>query len=377
MLQKTRPLQYAITRVQSRSESMLVEFFQNHADGERQNQLKVSLRNLLASPHENECYVAFDHHNNPIGLIAYHLKTPGLLKIELLRVLKKHSLATTIVRFLIGQMIKRAFTEKCHLIHVNDQFLTTQTREALIEDHFISTTDGWYKLSITEHVTSATLNSKLVHLGNQHNHLKEYCTNIQLALDGAKSTKDLIGLSQVEAIISPGLITDSAIPCFIVPIKPSWAQQLFDEHLAKQDLFGAQVDLALNREGIYYRSTRNSSGISAPARIIWYVSHNEKFTGSGSLRAYSRLEDVILDYPKQLFRQFRRLGIYEWKDVLYTAKTVDNQVMAIRFSNTTMLNRPLKWNKLKLLLAEAGIKTQLQSPCPIPESLFFSLISDS
>lgn len=368
---------YEITRVHSKSESLLAELFQNHADGEKQNQLKDCLRKLLASPHENECYVAFDHQHNPIGLIAYHLKTSGLLKIELLRVLKKHSLAPTIVRFLVGQMIKKAFAENCHLIHVNDQFLTSQTNEALIEDYFVATTDGWYKLSITEHVTSATLNNKLVQLGNQYNYLKEYCSNIQLALDGAKSTEDLNGLSQVEAIISPGLISDSSIPCFILPIKPCWAQQLFDEHLAKQDLFGAQVDLALNREGVYYRSTRNSSGISAPARIVWYVSHNQKFTGSGSLRAYSRLEDVILDYPKQLFRQFRRLGIYEWKDVLYTAKTVDNQVMAIRFNNTTMLNTPLKWDKLKGLLAEAGINTQLQSPCRIPESLFFSLISDS
>lgn len=368
---------YGIVRVQSKSENRLVEQFQNHAEGERQSALKDNLRKLLSSPRDIECYEALDQQGNPIGIIAYNTQNSGILKIELLRVIKKHSLTKTIIRYLIGQLIKRAYVDKCYLIHIADQFLDSETREALIEDHFLMVADGWYKLSITAHSTSEALTDKLINIANHHPNLEKYCTNILSAVNNAKATEGLAGFEKVEAVISPGLISNSSIPCFIVPIKPCWAQHLFDEHLAEQDLFGAKVDLALNREGVYYRSAINSFGISAPARIIWYVSQNERFSGSGSLRAYSRLDDVILDHPKPLFRQFRRLGIYEWKDVLYTAKKIDNQLMAIRFSNTAMLTKPLQWDKLKRILSEAGIKTQLQSPCPIPESLFFSLISES
>ena len=368
---------YAISRVQSQSEALLVGLFQNDAEGEKQSNLKENLRKLLSTPHNTECFMAVDQQNNPIGLIAFNIKSSGILKIELLRVLKRHSLASTIVRFLIGQIIKRASKEKRDLIHVTDKFMDSKTNEALAEDHFIRLDDGWYKISLHEHAPCSSFIERLANLKQQHDNLKEYCENIQSTLINAKNLKDAIALWKVEALFSPGLISDSEIPCYIVPIKPYWAQQLFDEKLAGQDLFGAKINLALNREAIYYRSIKNSFGISAPARIIWYVSQHGKFHGSGGLRAYSRLEDVILGYPKQLFRQFRRLGIYEWKDVIYTAKSDDNQLMAIRFSNTTMLEKSLKWDKLMSLLTSVGINTQLQCPCPIPESLFFSIISES
>jgi predicted nucleic acid-binding protein/GNAT superfamily N-acetyltransferase len=312
---------YGIIRVQSKSVNLIVGLFQNQIEGEKQNSLRENLRKFLSSPHDLECYVALDLESNPIGLVAINLKKSGVVKIELLRVVKKHPLASTIIRFLISRIIKRASSEKCNLIHIVDRYLDTNTHQALIEDHFISSDDGWYKISLHEHVNSAKFVEKLTLLSREHGNLKQYCLDAQSELINAKVLNDIAALSKVEALLSPGLITDSNIPCFIVPIKPYWAQQLFDENLAAQDLFGAKVDLALNREAIYYRSIKNSFGIGAPARIIWYVSQNDKFPGSGGLRAHSRLEEVIVGYPKQLFRQFRRLGIYEWKDVIYTAKS--------------------------------------------------------
>lgn len=367
---------YEINRVQSKSENLLVNKFQNQLAGEKQTNLKEQLRRLLSSPHDTECYVAWDQKNDPIGLITY-TKKEGVLQIDLLRVFRKHSLSTTIVRFLVGQLIKKSFSENCHVIQVCDKFLDTETVEALIEDHFISTNDGWLKLSLPLYASSSELIGKLDELSQHHSDLKEYCLTIQSSLVDSKASNDIVSLWEIEVALSPALITDSDIPCFIVPIKPQWAKQLFDEHLASQDLFGAKVDLALNREGVYYRSIRNSFGLAAPARIIWYVSQNNRFPGSGSLRAYSRLDEVVVGYPKPLFRQFRRLGIYEWEDVLNTANGDNKQLMALRFSNTAMLEKPLPWDKAINSLSSVGIRTQLQSPCPIPESLFFSLISQS
>lgn len=367
---------YRIVRVPIRSEDRLVKQYQNHAQGEKQTNFKDNLRKLLSSPHDIECHEALDQKSDSIGLIAYNKQNTGILKIELLRALKKHSLSKTMIRYLIGKLISRASIDKCYLIQIADQFLDSDTITALKEDHFVKLADSWFKLLITDHLTSQALTNKLKNIGEQHPYLENHCTNILNATSEAESMSDKFRFAKIEAAISPGLVSNSSIPCFIVPIKPYWALQLFDEKLAEQDLFGAKVELALSRELVYYRSTKNSFGIAAPARIIWYVSSDDRYPGSGSLRAYSRLDQVIKDKPKTLFKQFRRLGIYEWENVLSKAKNnIDNQLMAIIFSNTTLLQKPLKWNNLKEKLSEAGIKTQLQCPCPIPENLFFTLIS--
>src|SRR5690606_14646383 len=104
----------------------------------------------------------------------------------------------------------------------------------------------------------ANYKPKLAALKLQHSDLETYCNAMQLSLDEAMADKDILKIFGIEAALSPALITDSGIPCFIVPIQPQWAQHLFDEHLANHDFFGAKVDLALSREGVYYRSALNS-----------------------------------------------------------------------------------------------------------------------
>lgn len=365
-----------ISRVQSKSENRIADIFQNETEGERKINLKDCLRNILSLPRDIECYEALDNSGNSIGLLSYNKKIHGVLKIDLLRANKKHKLSKTLIRYLIGTIIKKAETDKCYLINISDRYIDSETKTALLEDNFHKTNDGWLKLSIVEHLNPNELSKRLSAIGIQHASLNNYCVDICSTLNNAIATNDLISFKNVEALISPGFIKTSSIPCYIVPIKPFWAQHLFDEGLASHDLFGARIDLALNRESVYYRSAKNSAGISVPARILWYVSQDNKFPGSGGLRAYSKIDDVICDYPKQLFRQFRRLGIYEWNDVIYTANgSINNQIMAIRFSNTSLLKKPYEWKNLQKTLQDAGIKTQLQSPCRIPEELFFQLIA--
>ena len=129
--------------------------------------------------------------------------------------------------------------------------------------------------------------------------MKPLTNNIKEFLSAPLDKSDINKFWQIESALWPGKLKDVGIPCFIVSIQPQWAQQLFDKGLADQDLFGAQIDLALNLEAVYYRSKINSSGISAPARILWYVSENKaagkKYHGIGSIKAYSRLEEVIID----------------------------------------------------------------------------------
>ena len=95
----------------------------------------------------------------------------------------------------------------------------------------------------------------------------------------------------------------------MVPIRPGWASDLFDSGLAVRMLWAADSELALNPESVYYRSARN--GPSRPfGRLLWYVSQGKKDPETMRVRACSRLADVIVGPAKDLFREFRRLGVY-------------------------------------------------------------------
>lgn len=369
---------YKISKVQSKQESLLVNTFQNQSDGEKQSNLKDQLRRLLSLPHDTECLVAWTHEKKPIGLIACGRVGDDILDVSLLRAISNHTLSASIIRFLISLIVKKALFKRLQIIQVSDLHLDEKTKEALVEDHFVLTNTIWSKLSLPFHSEKSVALTRLGQLGQNHPHLERRCKDFQDIFSNPVACKDPSTIWKIEDALWPVKITDSNIPCFIVPIQPKWALHLFDEHLANRDFFGAKIDLGLNREGVYYRAKANSSGLSAPARILWYVSQDNRHPESGCIRAYSRLDEVLLGTPKLLYRQFRRLGIYDWKDVFAKAKNnLDNQIMALRFCKTEMLDNPYPWNKVTQLLAEAGIKTQLQSPCRIPANIFFSIASSS
>jgi hypothetical protein len=145
--------------------------------------------------------------------------------------------------------------------------------------------------------------------------------------------------------------------------------KLFDEHLARQTLFGADVELALNPESVYYRSARQRI-LDYPGRILWYVSSKGNFDGTMAIRACSRIAEVCVGKPKPMFRRFQRLGVYEWRDVIETARgDIENNIMAIRFHDTELLN-PVEWDVFQGILKEHGVKTNLESPIRIPPAVF-------
>ena len=169
----------------------------------------------------------------------------------------------------------------------------------------------------------------------------------------------------------PCKIVDAEIPSFIIPIQAKWAVDLFDSELANQTIFGARKDLAFNCEAVYYRSVRNSGGLSAPSRVLWYISDDPKYIGTQSLRACSKIDEIIIGTPKELYRQFRRLGVYDFEQILKIAKNnTDNTIMAIRFSYTELLKSPIPLQSIQQILNN---KVTFPSPYKISRSEFETL----
>jgi GNAT superfamily N-acetyltransferase len=147
-----------------------------------------------------------------------------------------------------------------------------------------------------------------------------------------------------------------------------WAQHFFDAELGSQMLFGLREDLHLGVEGVYYRSTENNN-LTVPGRVLWYVS---KDTGDGSMtiKACSQLEEVVIGKPKELFRRFQRVGVYEWRDVYEAAgKDISNDIVAFRFRMTERFKNPVSMDALETL----GIRGPFMSPRKISDSQFASI----
>ena len=78
-----------------------------------------------------------------------------------------------------------------------------------------------------------------------------------------------------------------------------------------------------------------------------------------------------MDKPSPLYKQFKRLGIYEWPDVLKTARgKLDKEIMAIYFSDTRLFSKPVNLDSIDRILKSHGIKYTLQSPIKLSKTAF-------
>src|SRR5271168_2492508 len=68
-----------------------------------------------------------------------------------------------------------------------------------------------------------------------------------------------------------------------------------------------------------YRSPKQSH-LGAPARILWYVSQGHAKRGAKSIKACSRLDSIEVGDAEEIYRRYRRLGVYTRRNVLDAVK---------------------------------------------------------
>lgn len=174
----------------------------------------------------------------------------------------------------------------------------------------------------------------------------------------------------VERRLWPVKVTGAGLPTFVVPIRPAWAAQLFDSTLAARTLFGREAGLGLSREHVYYRKPRNANGIAAPTRILWYVSGRGHGQPEGSIRAVSQLAEVVVGRPLTIHERFSRLGVFDVDQVRGAADS-SGRVMALRFTDTELLARPIMLSELRSIAQSEGASfVAPMSPRRIDEGLF-------
>lgn len=350
--------------------TVLMDFFSSESETDSQSKLN----RMLVETGRYECFAVWDG-NTPIALLAYDRGEKHELGLPILRVRYK-VLSETLARHIIYRTVLLSASENRFFTKITDPRLDEFVVRVIQDGGFSNIEDSWLKINLKNASSAVDLSTLLVNisssLGDEYNICRLIAENLI-----SEEILDSQYTSELEKFLYPTKISDANISNFIIPIKPTWAKELFDEGLAKQNLFGAErSELALNWEAVYYRSKKSTPReFKAPARILWYVSDDKDggYTEKSSIRACSSLDEVIVGNPEELYLKFKRLGIYEWKDIKnLSGEKYNNEIMAIKFSNTELFDKPVSLRKIHEIL---GNNAQFQSPRFISCEAFFQIYS--
>ncbi|WP_420632726.1 GNAT family N-acetyltransferase [Candidatus Palauibacter sp.] len=179
---------------------------------------------------------------------------------------------------------------------------------------------------------------------------------------------------ECERVIWPAKLLDTALPSYIVPIRPEWAAQLFHAQLAEQSLFRSDPSLMLRLNNVYYRSSIPRR-IEAPARILWYVTASRESPSTRCVAATSLVEEIVRGPAKEVFSRFKRYGVFRWEDVLDLANNDPfGSIEAFRFGHTEPFETPVDLGRVRVLAEQVGAEMPvLQSPSKVPTDLFSAI----
>lgn len=311
--------------------------------------------------------------DQPSALIVYDRQTPKTLTIPLFRI-TQNSISITLARYLVYKTILDSLRINRLSVNIIDKYLSDDLVNALLENSFLHHDGKWKKFNLSVNETAGELANRLEVISTEYPKDRAILNSLSKRIIDANSSKDIATLLQIENSLRPAKIIDMEIPTFIIPIKSFWAAELFDEKLSNQTLFASRPELILSSENVYYRAKRPSI-LSAPARVLWYVSQAKGYSGTMHLRAYSRISEVLIGKPKALFSKFRRLGVYQWKNILELANNnFETEIMAVKFDSTELFNNPIHLDDLKRIIDETENRNLcLQSPVRISNESFIKI----
>jgi ribosomal protein S18 acetylase RimI-like enzyme len=363
-----RPVELARTSVTCREVDHatldgLAARFVNHSEGERIRDLRAILRALAGRPKDASLQVV-EVDGTPRALLCTE-REGEVARVLVARVAGGRG-EMVLARHLLAKVRADALAGAATIVHVVDQRLSRQLRSQLSDEGFVPAETGHVAVSVA---SSGTLGALRMWLNGL-----DLPSPVDLSGLASGAEPDRVAAALAEAMFRPYRIVDAGLPTFVVPIQHRWAVELFDSGLAAAQLFQRQWDLGLRRELVYYRSPRNARGLTAPARVLWYVSGSSHDPGARAIRAVSLLDEVVVATPSVLHQRFERLGVYSRADV--EAKAVHGRAMALRFSHTELLAVPVTLTAYRQLVTNSGGPAPvLRSPEPISESLFLEIVA--
>jgi Acetyltransferase (GNAT) domain len=358
MLENTR---FTLEPAMPAHDQELFRAFLNTGKGERKGDFTRRLRAARADPTKWELRLIRCDDSTPAGLFVRSVGD-GPIHVPLLRVAGRTS--GTLSRHIAHLLRQSAIDTGKSTIIVDDVMMSMQVPEGLGAEGFVQSDTTWWSAVVDCHATSDVLAENLAQLEGLPQELER-----DIAIAGLRGGQlDPQAVAELEARFSPMKVAGAEIATFVISIKPVWAEQLFDTDLSRQTLFGRPNSLGISREHVYYSGAAKGS-LTPPARIVWYVSSDDRRPGTGAVRACSRLEEVEVGRPLDLYRRFSHLGVYR-RDQVLAMGAKSGSLMALRFSETEIFENPIPFADLTRLANEHGRSLVLQSPQRLPDEIF-------
>lgn len=318
-------------------------------EGENKGKLGETVRSYLSRPEEFRCELLRSN-GEPIAIRVLGRADSKKLSVPLARV--DHSIDLSLFgQFAIADTLSVSVAECREMVEFERENLSQHLEPLLLKMGFIEEADRFVRFTLSSVLTQS-----------------EAIDRLSLAAPSLKTQFDAFSGLSLEQHCAP-LVSQKDIPCFLVPIQPTFAMGLLDRAQSADDLFGGDPSVLLRWENVYYRKKSCHKMLRAPARILWYVSGKE-----GAVVALSHLDSVEVDVPKQLFRKYQKFGILEWEDVFeFCGKDITKDIMALKFSRTFMCRHRVTLQELRAVFQSDGIGESLQSPSSIPFEAFTKL----
>jgi hypothetical protein len=344
---------YRSQRIGAGREDDLLPFV-NRFDRERPNEFRKRLRQLAVG---GAGWAAISDPDGQLVALYSFTVDQRWLQVPVLRVLP-HRHDDTIARQLLFTLRRTCRDLARPLLRVTDPHPSPVVQQAAIADGFHHANGVWHTFVIDACADADTV--------------------WQTAMDAARqaglpeppplrSSMPAVAAAELERTWWPAKLLDSDLPCYVVSIQPRWSTELFG---VPATLTPRVPQLALSRDHVYYRSP-NPAAVQAPARILWYLSSDNRHPHQPGVIACSHVDAVIVDDPDTLFERFRHLGVWSINEVRAAAR--QDKAQALRFTNTDTFPRPVPLARLTQLGREHGGSAVPQGPRRIPAQLFAAI----
>lgn len=341
------------TRAGSDSETTLMGFL-DRSSGESKTELRERLRALARTRQSHS--ILRDQDGTPVACYAT-AHTGKILQVPLLRV-ADHPIAETLARWLLWHMRREARSQRALVVKVDDPHLSPLITRIAGREAYRHLEGRWYSFVVdwvgTGREITAAANVAYRQVGLPPAPL--------IAPDLAPSAA-----VAYERAWWPAKVADSALPHFVVPIKPVWSAELFGVPAV---LTTRRTDLALGREQVYYRSGQPST-LKRPGRIVWYMSKDPR-TGPAAFIGTSLLDAVDTDTPDRLHAALAQYGVFRLADIKECAAT-NGLAQALRFSDTELFPAPVTRRAYDTLDTPGKRPKAFMGPVNITNDLFTEL----
>ena len=319
-------------------------------NGERKGKFREKLESLVVQLDLYDCELLRSGDN----IIALRVLTNSSNQMLLSPLAKVAISANSSLfgRFLIADTVSKAVERNLEMVKFETSSLTPSLIPELLEMGFIEFDNSFVKFCFSRCLSRKEVLSMI----------------FELCPECKRTYQDMSDL-QLERHCSPIVLDSKEQKCFLIPIRPDYAMGLIDRDQSSLDLFGGDPNILLRWDNVYYRSKNRHKMLTAPSRILWYVSGRKK-----EIIAVSCLDEVVIGTTKELFGKFRKFGILKWIDLYKMCdRDPSKELMVLKFSHTFLFRTPISLDNIRAVYAKNPVGLSLQGPSKVPPEIFYEL----